>query len=66
MIKPLEYYYTDGSHVIFNNYTIDENGVVRNKKGKMLAAHKVGKYNRCTVCDKGKPAYDRTWVRVIT
>ncbi len=55
MIKPLEYYYTDGSHVIFNKYTIDENGVVRNKKGKMLASHKVGKYNRCTVCDKEKP-----------
>lgn len=50
MIKPLEYYYTDGSHVIFNKYTI-ENGVIRNKKGEPIKYHQRGKYNRCVVFD---------------
>lgn len=50
MIKPLEYYYDDGSHVIFNKYTI-ENGVIRNKKGEPLKYRQCGKYNRCEVFD---------------
>lgn len=50
MIKPLEYYYTDGSHVIFNKYTI-ENGVIRNKKEESIKYHQCGKYSRCVVFD---------------
>lgn len=50
MIKPLEYYYDDGSHVIFNKYTI-ENGVIRNKKGEPIKYHKCGEYSRCVVFD---------------
>jgi hypothetical protein len=48
----LEYYFEDGSHVIFNKYTIDTSGIVRKKKtGDQLSTHKVGKYNRCGVVD---------------
>ena len=32
MSKSLEYYSEDGTHVIFDKYTIDVNGVVRNTK----------------------------------
>ena len=32
MIKPLEYYYADGSHVKFDKYTIDISGAVKNNK----------------------------------
>ena len=50
MSKPLEYYFEDGTHVIFNKYTI-ENGVIKNKKGEPLRYTKKGKYNRCGVRD---------------
>jgi hypothetical protein len=51
MIKPLCYYYADGTHVIFNKYTI-ENGVIRNKKGEPMAYNKDKTvYNRCSVYD---------------
>jgi hypothetical protein len=51
MIKPLEYYFDNGTHVIFNKYTIDENGVIRNKKtGKVMAIHiNRDGYSRCGV-----------------
>ena len=49
--KTLEYYFEDGSHVIFEKYTIDTLGVIRNKKtGKMLG-YGNGAYNRCGVVD---------------
>lgn len=55
MIKPLEYYFMKKGiieHVIFNKYTIDDCGVVRNKNtGKIVNTHKDGKYNRCGVYD---------------
>lgn len=45
MIKPLEYYYTDGSREQFDKYTIDTLGVVRNKKtGRILRTHKDKSY----------------------
>ena len=50
MIKPLEYYYDDGSHIVFNKYTI-ENGIIRNKKGESIKYRQCGKYRRCTVFD---------------
>jgi hypothetical protein len=52
-MKTLEYYFDNGTHVIFNKYTIDGNGVIRNKKtGKVMAIHtnKNG-YNNCSVRD---------------
>lgn len=49
-MKTLEYYFSDGSHVKFDNYTIDTSGIVRNKKtGKNQSTFKVGKYNKCSV-----------------
>ena len=49
MSKPLEYDFEDGTHVIFNKYTI-ENGVIKNKRtGKPLSYSQVGKYNVCGV-----------------
>jgi hypothetical protein len=42
----------DGSHVIFNKYTIDTNGVVRNKKtGAIRFTYKIGEYNSVGVYD---------------
>jgi hypothetical protein len=46
MSKSLEYYSEDGTHVIFDKYTIDVNGVVRNTKtGRMISVHKSDKYS---------------------
>jgi len=38
-------------HVIFNKYTIDENGVIRNEKREPIAYIKSGQYTRCIVYD---------------
>ena len=55
MAKPLEYYFVIANaiiHAIFNKYTIDENGVVRNKKGKALRLNKnKGGYQSVSVQD---------------
>lgn len=54
-MKTLEYYFVRKGvieHVIFNKYTIDENGVIKNNKGKVMACtqNKNG-YNNCSVRD---------------
>jgi hypothetical protein len=50
-IKMLEYYYEDGTHVVFSKYTIDTLGIIKNiKTGRMLEYGK-GKYNIVCVCD---------------
>ena len=52
MIKTMEYYFKDGSHVKFKKYTIDTLGTVRNNNsGKILRTSKSGKYNVCSVQD---------------
>lgn len=49
--KTLEYYYEDGTHIIFNKYTI-ENGIIRNTKGEPMAYNKnKSGYNNCSVYD---------------
>ena len=53
-MKTLEYYFVKKGvieHVIFNKYTIDENGVIKNKKtGKAMAQTKSKDgYKRCSV-----------------
>jgi hypothetical protein len=40
MNKTLEYYFEDGSHVEFNKYTIDTNGIVRSKKTDKIITRK--------------------------
>lgn len=50
MSKPLEYYFENGTHVIFNKYTIDIMGVIRNvKTGQVIATHTNGSYEICHV-----------------
>jgi hypothetical protein len=56
MIKPLEYYFVKKGiieHVIFNKYTIDEYGIVRNEKGEVIIIYKNGKYNALAIRDDG-------------
>lgn len=55
-MKTLEYYYVKKGvieHVIFNKYTIDENGVIKNKKtGKAFAYTKTNLgYKKCMAID---------------
>ena len=46
MSKPLEYYFENGTHVIFNKYVINTSGIVRSKKtGKVMTMYKSGNYN---------------------
>lgn len=56
-MKTLEYYFDDGSHVVFEKYMIDINGIITNKKtGKMMSTSKIGKYNVVTLqVNNGKP-----------
>jgi len=53
MIKTLEYHYVNGSHVIFDKYTIDESGVVRNKENGEVVSYYTNRdeYNLCGVLD---------------
>lgn len=54
-IKPLEYYFDDGSHIIFDKYNIDAYGIIRNAKtGQMLSYRHTGKYAACNVRYNGK------------
>ena len=50
-MTPLCYWSVNGEHVIFNKYTIDENGIIRNNKtGKYLRYSKdKNGYNKCCV-----------------
>lgn len=42
-MKTLEYYWSDGTHTVFDNYTIDEESVVKNiKTGQVMTHHKNG------------------------
>ena len=56
-MSTLEYYFENGSHVIFEKYTIDTNGVIKNRKTRqVITTHKNGTYNRCSLRDNyGKP-----------
>ena len=52
MSNTLEYYFEDGSHVVFEKYTIDTFGIIKNKKsGKSPSYANAGGYNVCCVYD---------------
>ena len=51
MIKTLKYYSKDGTLTEFTKYTIDTNGVIRNKKGEQMTYIKQGAYNAVTMYD---------------
>ena len=70
MSKPLEYYFVKKGvieHVIFNKYTIDTSGVVRNKRtGVVLSPCKLGIYNVVGVCDSSGKQRSIRLCRAIT
>ena len=51
MSNTLEYYFEDGSHVIFNKYTIDDLGIIKHKISGQTPSYGKGTYNRCGVTD---------------
>jgi hypothetical protein len=56
MIKPLEYYFVrkeSVEHVVFNKYTIDEDGIIRNDTTRKVLAYTKNKagYYSCSVTD---------------
>jgi hypothetical protein len=51
-MKTLEYYSSDGTHIVFDNYTIDENGDIMNNMGKVMTrCVTAGGYNDVGVYD---------------
>jgi len=67
MSRPLEYYFEDGTHVIFDKYVIDIYGVIRNSKTmQVLNTRKMGKYNVCSIIqDCGEKTRDIRICRAI-
>mgnify|MGYP001809843174 CR=1 FL=1 len=51
MEETLEYYFEDETHVIFEKYTIDTLGIIKNKKSGKTPSYGKGEYNRCGVYD---------------
>ena len=51
MSNMLEYYFEDGSHVIFKKYTIDMNGIIKHNISGKMPSYGNGMYNRCSVFD---------------
>jgi hypothetical protein len=52
MSNMLEYYFEDGSHVIFKKYTIDDLGIIKNKRSGRTPSYGNGEYNVCGVVDE--------------
>ena len=52
-IKMLEYYFEDEfqSHVVFSKYTINNLGIIKNKKSEKTPSYGKGMYNVCGVSD---------------
>jgi len=56
----LEYYFEDGSHVIFKKYTCNALGIINNKKSGRTPSYGNGEYNVCGVVDEdGKERHIR-------
>ncbi|AGE49760.1 hypothetical protein PBCVCan184_249L [Paramecium bursaria Chlorella virus Can18-4] len=51
LVKTLEYYFEDGSHVIFEKYTIDTLGIIRHRITGKTPSYNKGSYNVCGVYD---------------
>lgn len=53
--KTLEYFYSNGRHIVFYKYTIDTLGIIKNKLSGKTIAYKVVEYQTCGVLnDVGK------------
>lgn len=55
-MKTLEYYASNGTHMVFQNYTIDENGIIADVRMKNVATRheNANMYNTVNVCYGGK------------
>ena len=51
LVKTLEYYFEDETHVIFEKYTIDTLGIIKNKKSGKTPSYGKRMYNICSVYD---------------
>ncbi|ABT15472.1 hypothetical protein FR483_N187L [Paramecium bursaria Chlorella virus FR483] len=51
MEETLEYYFEDETHIIFEKYTINTLGIIKNKKSGKTPSYGKGKYNMCGVYD---------------
>ncbi|AGE48971.1 hypothetical protein PBCVAP110A_886L [Paramecium bursaria Chlorella virus AP110A] len=49
--KTLEYYFEDEMHVIFEKYTINTNGIIKNKKSGQTPSYGNREYNICVMTD---------------
>lgn len=67
MSKPLEYYFANGTRIIFNKYVINENGTILNyKTGKPVGYRKnQSGYNICSVRGDDGKRYDIRVCRAI-
>ena len=63
--KTLEYYFEDGSHVIFDKYTIDTLGIVKSVESGMQLNYGKGKYNVCSVIDANGKKYGIRVARAV-
>ncbi|AGE56813.1 hypothetical protein ATCVNEJV2_1006R [Acanthocystis turfacea Chlorella virus NE-JV-2] len=52
-MKTLEYHWADGTHTVFPGYTIDNLGVVRNKKGRAMTRVEDGEYYKVSIRHEG-------------
>lgn len=50
-VKTLEYYPKDGSHIVFEKYSIDTLGIIKNKKTGKTPTYCNKKYNVCVLSD---------------
>ena len=50
-LKTLEYYFEDETHIVFSKYTIDDLGIIKNKKSGKTPSNGNGMYNKCGVYD---------------
>lgn len=64
--KTLEYYFENGVHIVFNKYTIDTQGIIRNKYSeKKLSFFKSGEYNMCSVYDNNEKKFGIRVARAV-
>lgn len=53
-MKTLEYHWGDGTHTVFNGYTIDKYGIVTNiKTGQVISRRITNTYNRVSITHEG-------------
>lgn len=65
-LYPLEYYYDDGRHIIFDKYEIDMFGGIYNKKtGRLMSYSKIDKYCMVNIRDFAGKKYNISVARAV-